>query len=51
MEYQNFLLREKAKFETDEKVKAELTRQADELSLKVVKMKLKAREEAIKQKN
>jgi tetratricopeptide (TPR) repeat protein len=45
MEYQNLLFREKAKFETDEKVKAGLINQADRISLEVVKGQLKAKEE------
>ncbi len=48
MEYQNYLWREKAKLETDQKVKNELIRKADELSLKVIKLQLKAKEEAAK---
>jgi tetratricopeptide (TPR) repeat protein len=45
MEYQNYLWREKAKFESDEKIKQGLVRKADELSIKVVKMKLEAQRE------
>jgi hypothetical protein len=37
MEYQQMLLREKVKFETDEHTKANLIRQADELSFEIVK--------------
>jgi tetratricopeptide (TPR) repeat protein len=48
MEYQNYLWREKAKFESDPKVKADLIQKADTLSLKVVKLKLKAKEDAAK---
>jgi tetratricopeptide (TPR) repeat protein len=45
MEYQNLLYREKAKFESDEKVKADYIHKADLISLEVVKGKLKAQEE------
>jgi tetratricopeptide (TPR) repeat protein len=45
MEYQNLLYREKAKFESDEKVKTELIHKADLISLEVVKGKLKFQEE------
>ena len=48
MEYQNLLWREKAKFETDEKAKAELVRQADMVSQKALALKLKAQEEEAK---
>jgi tetratricopeptide (TPR) repeat protein len=48
MEYQNLLFREKAKFETDEKVKAGLIQQADAISIRVVKGKLKQKEEESK---
>jgi tetratricopeptide (TPR) repeat protein len=48
MEYQNLLWREKAKFEQDEKVKAELIRQADLVSQKALALRLKAEEEAAK---
>jgi tetratricopeptide (TPR) repeat protein len=45
MEYQTYLWREQAKFETDEKIKQDLIQKADTLSIKVVKMKLKQQEE------
>ena len=45
MEYQNLLFREKAKFESDDKIKTDLIRKADAISLEVVKGKLKAQEE------
>jgi tetratricopeptide (TPR) repeat protein len=45
MEYQNLLFREKAKFESDEKLKSELIRNADRISLDVVKGKQKFLEE------
>jgi tetratricopeptide (TPR) repeat protein len=45
MEYQNLLWREKAKFEKDEKKKAELIRQADQVSMKALALKLKADKE------
>jgi tetratricopeptide (TPR) repeat protein len=45
MEYQNLLFREKAKFESDEKLKTELIRNADRISLNVVKGKQKFLEE------
>jgi tetratricopeptide (TPR) repeat protein len=48
MEYQNLLWREKAKFEEDEAVKAELIREADKVSLKALELRLKAQEEAAK---
>jgi hypothetical protein len=48
MEYQNLLWREKAKFEKDEKAKAELIRQADLVSQKALALRLKAEEEAAK---
>jgi tetratricopeptide (TPR) repeat protein len=48
MEYENLLWREKAKFETDEKVKAELIRQADLVSQKALQLRLKAEEEKAK---
>lgn len=48
MEYQNLLWREKAKFETDEDVKADLIRQADLVSQKALVLKLKAQEEKAK---
>ena len=44
MEYQNLLWREKAKFEKDEKAKAELERQADLVYQKATQLKLKAQE-------
>jgi len=45
MEYQNLLWREKAKFEKDEKAKAELIRQADLVSQKALALRLKAQQE------
>jgi tetratricopeptide (TPR) repeat protein len=48
MEYQNLLWREKAKFEEDEKAKAELIRQADLISQKALQLRLKAEEEEAK---
>lgn len=45
MEYQNLLWREKAKFEKDEKAKAELIRRADQVSMKSLALKLKAQQE------
>jgi tetratricopeptide (TPR) repeat protein len=48
MEYQNLLWREKAKFEKDPKVKAELIRQADLVASKALSMRLKAMEEEAK---
>ncbi len=48
MEYQNLLWREKAKFEKDEKVKAELNRQANLVAQKALQLRLKAQEEAAK---
>jgi tetratricopeptide (TPR) repeat protein len=48
MEYENLLWREKAKFEKDEKAKAELIRQADLISQKALSLKLKAQEEEAK---
>jgi tetratricopeptide (TPR) repeat protein len=48
MEYQNLLWREKAKFEKDQKVKAELIRQADLVSQKALQLQLKAKEEEAK---
>jgi len=48
MEYQNLLWREKAKFEEDEEIKAELIREADKLSLKALQLRLKAQEEEAK---
>jgi len=48
MQYQNLLWREKAKFEKDQKLKAELIRNADMVSLKALQMKLKADEEEAK---
>lgn len=44
MEFQNLLYREKAKFEKDEKVKAELLRQADIINQKSLALSLKAKE-------
>ena len=46
MEYQNYLWREKAKLETDDKLKADLIRQADMVMLESNKMRRKAQEEA-----
>ena len=51
MEYQNLLLREKAKFEKDENAKAELLRQADLLSRRALALKFMAQEEAAKPRN
>lgn len=48
MEYQNLLLREKAKFEKDEKVKAEYIREADLIAQKSLALQLKAKEEEAK---
>jgi tetratricopeptide (TPR) repeat protein len=48
MEYQNLLWREKAKFEKDEKTKADLIRQADLVAKKALELQLKAREEDAK---
>ena len=48
MEYQNLLWREKAKFEKDQKVKAELYRQADLVAQKALALKLKFQEEDAK---
>jgi tetratricopeptide (TPR) repeat protein len=45
MEYQNLLWREKAKFEKDEKAKADLIRQADLVSQKALALRLKAQQE------
>jgi tetratricopeptide (TPR) repeat protein len=45
MEYENLLWREKAKFEKDEKAKAELIRRADQVSMKALALKLKAEKE------
>ena len=46
MEYQNYLWREKANLETDEKAKGELLRQADMVALESLKIRRKAQEEA-----
>jgi hypothetical protein len=43
MEYQNLLWREKAKFENDEKAKAELIHEADQVAQKALALKLKER--------
>ncbi len=48
MSYQNYLLREKAKFEKDPKVKEQLLHDADLLSKKALELELKAREEEAK---
>jgi tetratricopeptide (TPR) repeat protein len=48
MDYQNLLWREKAKFEKNEKAKAELIRQADLVSQKALALRLKAQEEEAK---
>ena len=45
MEYQNLLLREQAKFESDEEAKAELLRQADIIAQKSLSLRLKAQAE------
>jgi tetratricopeptide (TPR) repeat protein len=42
MEYQNLLLRERAKFESDEKAKAEMLRQADMIAQKSLSLRLVA---------
>ena len=44
MEYQNLLWREKAKFENDAKVRAELIRQADLVAQKALMMRLEAQQ-------
>ena len=48
MEYQNLLWREKAKLETDEKLKADLIREADLLAIKSLQIRRKAQEETAK---
>jgi len=48
MEYQNLLLREQAKFELDEKAKAELLTKADVIAQKSLVLRLKAQEEEAK---
>jgi tetratricopeptide (TPR) repeat protein len=48
MEYQNLLWREKAKFEKDEKAKADLIRQADMVAQRALALRLKAQEEEAK---
>jgi tetratricopeptide (TPR) repeat protein len=48
MEYQNLLWREKAKFEKDEKAKAELIRQADLQAQKALALRLEAQAEEAK---
>jgi len=48
MEYQNLLWREKAKFENDAKVRAELVRQADLVAQKALMMRLEAQQEEAK---
>jgi tetratricopeptide (TPR) repeat protein len=48
MEYQNLLWREKAKFETDEKIKAELIRKADQQAVRALDLRLKFQEEEAK---
>jgi len=48
MEYQNLLLREQAKFEADEKAKAELLKKADVIAQKSLVLRLKAQEEEAK---
>jgi tetratricopeptide (TPR) repeat protein len=48
LEYENLLWREKAKFEKDEKAKAELNREADIVAQKALLLRLKAQEEEAK---
>jgi tetratricopeptide (TPR) repeat protein len=48
MEYQNLLLREQAKFESNEKAKAELLKKADVIAQKSLVLHLKANEEGAK---
>jgi len=48
MEYQNLLWREKAKFENDAKVRAELIRQADLVAQKALMMRLQQQQEDAK---
>jgi tetratricopeptide (TPR) repeat protein len=48
MEYQNLLLRERAKFESDQKAKSDLLRQADLIAQKSLSLRLKALEEEAK---
>jgi len=48
MEYQNLLLREKAKFEKSEKAKAELIREADKVAQRALALRLRAQEEEAK---
>jgi tetratricopeptide (TPR) repeat protein len=48
MEYQNLLLREKAKFEKDEAAKAKLVQQADLVAQKALQLRLKSEEEEAK---
>jgi len=48
LEYENLLWREKAKFEKDEKAKAELIHQADMVAQKALALRLKAQEEEAK---
>lgn len=48
MDYQNLLLRERAKFIKDEKQKNELIRQADQMAQKALLLRLKAQEEEAK---
>ncbi len=51
MEYQNLLLREKAKFEKDETARAELIRRADLMAQRALGLRLKAQEEAGRPRN
>ncbi len=51
MEYQNLLLREKAKFEKDETARTELIRRADLMAQRALGLRLKAQEEAGKPRN
>lgn len=51
MEYQNLLLREKAKFEKDETARAELIRRANLMAQRALGLRLKAQEEAGRPKN
>jgi tetratricopeptide (TPR) repeat protein len=48
MEYQNLLLRERAKFESDATTKADLLKQADVIAQKSLSLRLKAQEEEAK---
>jgi tetratricopeptide (TPR) repeat protein len=48
MEYKNLLLREKAKFEKDEKLRAEIIREADMVALESLELRLRAQAEDAK---